>query len=71
MLSEEGDRKVGAALKQFLTHPDVTAAATRLKTAEERLDAFQDRDVESWDGNIYEEYFGRAESPGLGPLHGP
>ena len=71
MFSEEGERKVRAALEKFLTHPEVAAAATRLKTAKERLDAFQDSDVESSEGNIYEEYFGHAESPGLGPLHEP
>jgi hypothetical protein len=71
MFSEEGDRKVRAALEKFLTHPDVAAAATRLKAPQERLDAFQDNDVESSEENTYDEYFGYAESPGLGPLHKP
>src|SRR5712692_10758339 len=46
MFSEEGNRKVRAALREFLTHPEVAAAATKLKTAKERLDAFQDVEVE-------------------------
>jgi hypothetical protein len=71
IFSDEGDRKVRAALKKFLTHPELAAAATRLKTPKERLDAFQDNDVESSEGNTYDEYFGYAESPGIGPLHGP
>ena len=71
MFSEEGDRKVRLALQKFLKHPEVAAAAARLKTAKERLDAFQDSDVESSEGNTYDEYFGYAEAPGLGPLDGP
>jgi hypothetical protein len=63
MFSEEGNRKVRAALKKFLAHPEVVAAASRLRTPKERLDAFQDADVESSDGNIYEEYFGDADAP--------
>jgi hypothetical protein len=58
MFSNEGNQKVRAALKKFLTHPDVAAAATKLKTPKERLDAFQDVDVESSEGNSYDEYFG-------------
>jgi hypothetical protein len=69
MFSEEGDRKVRAALKKFLTHPEVAEAAIKLKIPKERLDAFQDDDVESSEGNKYDEYFGYAESPGLGSLH--
>ena len=63
MFREEGNKKVREAVAKFLTHPDVAAAAKKLKTPKERLDAFQDADVESSDGSIYEEYFGTAESP--------
>ena len=63
MFSEEGNKKVRAALRKFLTHPEVAAAATRLKTPGERLDAFQDVDVESSEGNTQDEYFGYAEAP--------
>jgi hypothetical protein len=58
MFSAEGNRKVCAALRKFLTHPEVVAAATGLKTAQERLDAFQDVEVDSSEGNTYDEYFG-------------
>jgi hypothetical protein len=63
MFSEEGNRKVRSALKKFLAHPEVAAAATKLKTPKERLDAFQNVDVESSEGNTYDEYFGYAEAP--------
>jgi hypothetical protein len=63
MFSEEGNKKVRAALSKFLMHPEVKAAATRLKTPIERLDSFQDIDVESSEGNAYDEYFGYADAP--------
>jgi hypothetical protein len=63
MFSEAGNRAVRTALRTFLGHPDVAAAAIRLRTPKERLDAFQDVSVESSDGNTYDEYFGHAEAP--------
>ena len=63
MFSDEGNKKVRAALQDFLKHPDVLAAAKSLKTAEARLAAFQDGDVESREGNTYDFYFGYAEKP--------
>ena len=63
MFSPEGNKKVRAALAKYLAHPDVAAAAKKLKTPKERLDAFQDADVESAEGNSYDEYFGYADSP--------
>jgi hypothetical protein len=63
MFSEDGNRKVKAALKNFLAHPEVAVATKRLKTPKERLDAFQDIDVESSEGSTYDEYFGYAEAP--------
>lgn len=62
MFSPAGNRMVKAALQKFLAHPEVAAAA-KLKTPKERLDAFQDGDVESAEGNSYDEYFGYAEAP--------
>src|SRR5215468_3273097 len=47
MFSDNGNRKVKAALARFLTHPDLLAAAKQLQTPAERLDAFQDPEVES------------------------
>ena len=63
MFSPAGNRKVRAALARFLAHPEVVAAAKELKTPKERLDAFQDDDVESGEGNPYDEYFGHREAP--------
>jgi hypothetical protein len=63
MFSDEGEKKVRAALVKFLVHPDVLAASKSLKTPEERLAAFQDADVESSEGNTYDEYFGHSEKP--------
>jgi hypothetical protein len=63
MFSDEGDKLVRAALQKFLAHPDLTAASKSLKTPQARLAAFQDPDVESSEGNIYEEYFGHSDSP--------
>lgn len=63
MFSDEGDRLVRTAMEEFLAHPDVAAASRSLKTPEARLAAFQDIDVESSEGNTYDEYFGYAEKP--------
>jgi hypothetical protein len=63
MFSPEGNEKVKAVLQKFLEHPEVVAAAKTLTTPEDRLDAFQDPDVESAEGNAYDEYFGYAEAP--------
>lgn len=63
MFSAAGNKKVRAALVKFFAHPEVVAASKELKTPKERLDAFQDGDVESSEGNWYDEYFGHAEAP--------
>jgi hypothetical protein len=63
MFSPGGDKKVRAALVKFLAHPEVVAAGKDLKTPKERLSAFQDGDVESSEGNNYDEYFGHADAP--------
>jgi hypothetical protein len=63
MFTPEGDREVKGAIKQFLTHPELAAAAKQLETPQERLDAFQDTEVESSEGSTQDEYFGYAEAP--------
>src|SRR5262249_32100668 len=63
MFSEDGNKKVKAALSRFLTHPDLLAAAKQLHTPMERVDALQDPEVESSVGNTQDEYFGYAETP--------
>jgi len=63
MFSEEGDRKALIAIREFLAHPEIAAAAASLKTPEARLDAFQDIDVQSDAGNAYDWYFGYSDAP--------
>ena len=63
MFSPAGNKKVRAALAKFLAHPEVVTAAKGLKTPKERLAAFQNVEVESKEGNTYDEYFGYAEAP--------
>lgn len=61
MFSPEGNALVKAILAKFAAHPEF-AEAKKLPTAKERLDAFQDIDVESAEGNTYDEYFGYNDS---------
>lgn len=61
MFSDEGNAMVKTALEKFLSHAEV-AAAKKIPTAAARLDAFQDIDVESTEGNTYDEYFGYDDS---------
>ena len=58
MFSDEGNEKVKSALAKFLAHPDVVATGKKLATPKERLDAFANVEVESSEGNTYDEYFG-------------
>src|SRR5690242_3759742 len=55
MFSPAGNAKVRRALERFLAHPEVVAAGKALRTPKERLEAFQDPDVESKEGNGYDE----------------
>jgi hypothetical protein len=63
MFSDDGNRKVRAALARFLTLPDLLTAAKQLQTPAKRLDAFRDPEVESSEGTTQDEYFGYAEAP--------
>jgi hypothetical protein len=58
MFSDEGNKEIHEALSQFLLHPDVIRARIELKSPEERLAAFQDRDVLSSSGSSDDNYFG-------------
>lgn len=60
MFEPKGNAKVKAALAKFIEAAKVEAAG--LVTREDRLRAFQDLDVESRDGNTYDEYFGHDDS---------
>lgn len=61
MFSPEGNREVKAILSKFITHPEF-ADAKKLPSPKERLDVFQDVEVESVGGNTYDEYFGYNDS---------
>ena len=60
MFEPEGDAKVKAALATFIAAAKVESVG--LTTREDRLRAFQDTDVESRDGNTYDEFFGYDDS---------
>jgi hypothetical protein len=60
MFEVDGNARVKAALAKFIDSARVEAAG--LTTRLERLRAFQDLDVESRDGNTYDEYFGYDDS---------
>ena len=61
MFSPEGNREVKVILSKFIAHPEF-AEAKKLPSPKERLDVFQDVDVESAGGNTYDEYFGYNDS---------
>jgi hypothetical protein len=62
MFSDAGNKLVRETLTKFLKHPEVLAASKKLKAPKQRLDAFQDVEVESSDGNTYDEYFGYCDA---------
>jgi hypothetical protein len=61
MFTPEGNLRVRAILAKFLTHSEVVAT-NYFPTPKERLDAFQDVEVESADGSTYDDYFGYNDS---------
>jgi hypothetical protein len=63
MFSSEADRLVHAAVQRFLQHPEVVAARKKLNTPDERLNAFQDTDVETSEETNVFEYFGLRGGP--------
>ncbi len=62
MFSNEGNVAVRAALVKFVVEANIEADRLRLQTPQIRLDAFQDNDVQSLEGNTYDEYFGHRDS---------
>jgi hypothetical protein len=60
MFEPKGNARVKAALAKFIV--SAKAEAGGLKTRANRLRAFQDIDVESREGNTYDEYFGYDDS---------
>lgn len=63
MFSDQGNKLVRGAIEKFLAHPEVIAAGKTLKTSEERINAFQDGDARSSEGNAFDEYFGYTNKP--------
>ncbi len=63
MFSDHGDKLVRMALERFMAHPEIAEASKSIKTPAARLAAFQDAEVESSEGNLYDEYFGHADKP--------
>ncbi|HEX8342118.1 MAG TPA: hypothetical protein VF624_14525 [Tepidisphaeraceae bacterium] len=61
MFSPEGNKNVKAILTKFFAHPEF-AQAMKLSTPKARLGVFQDVEVESSEGNTYDEYFGYDDS---------
>jgi hypothetical protein len=61
IFSAIGNEQVYSALSQFLSHPEVIAVGSQMRTPEERLTAFQDDQVHSVNGRTYEDFFGHAD----------
>jgi len=62
MFEAKGNAKIKAALAKFIESARVEVKAAGLKSRADRLRAFQDTEVESRDGNTYDEYFGYDDS---------
>ena len=63
MYTAKGNRRVKAALRRFISRAGAAAHAEGLDTPRARLDAFQDREVESAGGNFFDDFFGYAREP--------
>lgn len=63
MYTPEGNARVRAALSRFLERAGEVAKGEGLNTPRARLDAFQNIEVASAGGNLYDDYFGFAPEP--------
>jgi len=63
MFTDEGNNLVRLALDKFLKHQEVVATSKSLKNPQDRLEAFQDDDVETSEGTTIWEYFGYRNKP--------
>ena len=62
MFSAEGNAKVKSALSLLIDEAKIEVVGLDLfLTPEARLDAFQDIEIRSQQGNTYDEYFGHAD----------
>jgi len=60
MFEPENDQKVRSALKTFFDGVTPLIGELGFKTPQERLDAFQNENLESEEGSFYDDYFGYA-----------
>ncbi|MEM1117825.1 MAG: hypothetical protein AAF845_03595 [Bacteroidota bacterium] len=61
MFSDAANAAVRAALVAFLADPEVVAVRESA-TAQQRLDAFQNPEVASASGTVYDDYFGHLDA---------
>ena len=61
LFSDEGNQSLRAALKSFVNDAIAVAIQLNLKTPEEKLGEFQNDNVESNLGSVYDDYFGFIE----------
>lgn len=60
MFSDEANRLVKSALESFLNSVIPKIGSAGLASENERMNAFQDDDIESSEGMYYDDYFGYA-----------
>jgi hypothetical protein len=63
MFSWSGNRRVRVAIARFLADPELASVSQACQTPQARLDWFQDSDVRSNTGTVYDEFFGYATEP--------
>ena len=62
LFSEEGNQRVRGAIKSFIDNAIPIAINLKLCTVDEKLGEFQNDDVESEQGSVYDDYFGYTEA---------
>jgi hypothetical protein len=63
MFSWSGNRRVRVAIARFLADPELASVSKACQTPHARLDWFQDGEVRSNTGTVYDEFFGYATEP--------
>jgi hypothetical protein len=61
MFQPEGNKAVKEALGEYIAAANARAAELGLTSFHDRLAAFQDGEVESTDGNFFDDFFGWAD----------
>ncbi|MBL4868464.1 MAG: hypothetical protein JKY67_19025 [Pseudomonadales bacterium] len=61
LFTDEGNQKVRVALKSFVDDAIPLAIQLKLITPDDKLGEFQNDDVESSIGSVYDDYFGYIE----------